>query len=284
MIESNLFIILLVVQCFVVSWYLPSLLYKRMRTVITQYPPTEFPLLYPKPEASYHAFHRKFRLTNQVLLIACLGIVLAIMLSDVNLLQDKWAMLPWGMFMMQMVPMVMVEASEFSHAKMLRQKNQNTVRVAGIQSRSLAKLISLPLFVSWLLIQLICVALIGWTDDFAFVVGDSAFFSVLIIVLANIAGVFYIRWLVVGRKLDPHQDPEDQFRAARAVTRSLVLISMGVSIFSAVMRLINFFEADHLEPLLMSVYCQLIALCSLPTTLKGMSLEKINFDVYKQSS
>lgn len=282
MIENNLFIVLLVVQCFVVSWYLPSLIYNRMRTVITQYPPTEFPLLYPKPEASYHVFHRKFRLANKLLLIVSLAVVLAIVFSDVNLLQDKWAMLPWGMFMIQMVPFVLVEASEFSHAKLLREKNKNTVRVAGIQSRGLAQLISLSLFISWILVQLICFVLIGWTDDFAFVIGDSAFLSVLLVALANIAGVFYIRWLVSGKKLDPHQDPEDQYRAAQAVTRSLVLISMGVSIFSAVMRIMNYYEADHLEPVLMSVYCQLIALCSIPTTLKGMSLDKINFDVYKQ--
>lgn len=283
MFEKTVFFILLFVQCGLVSWYLPSLFYKRMRRVITEYPPAEYPLLYPKPEEEYHKFHHKFRLGNRILFCLSLAVVILVMLEGVNLEEGIWSMLPWAMFMIQMIPVMIIEVSEYSHTRLIREKNKSTVRVAGMQSRSLSELISPPLFLVWLGVQLACLFAIGWADDFQFIIGDSAFWSVLILLLANIAGVFYLRKLVSGKLMDPHLDPSDKFRASKAVSKSMLYVSMGVSLFSAAMRLINVYDADQLEPILMCIYCQLIVLVSVPPTLNATKLEDINFDVYRQS-
>lgn len=283
MFENGLFLVLLVLQCFVISWYLPSLLYRRMRRVITEFPPAKYPLLYPKPEADYHAFHGKFRLLNQIFLVLGLMLVAAAVFADFNLLGKGWGMLPWGMFMVQMVPIMLVEISEFGQAKMLRANNKRKVRVAGIQSRGLTDLISLPLFSVWLLLLILACWIVAWTDGYDLTPGNSAFITLMIVFFSNIAAVLYARKLISGNKSDPYQDPEDKFKASKAMITSMIYVSMGVSIFMAASRLINFYEADHLEPVLMSVYCQLIAFFSITTNLNSLKLEEINFDVYKAS-
>lgn len=283
MLENTVFFILLFVQCGLVSWYLPSLLYKRMRRVITEYPPQQYPLLYPKAEEKYHRFHRRFKLAYQCIFSGSVLIVCFALLEGVSLEEGIWAMLPWFLFMVQMIPNMVVEVSEFSHARLLREKNKNKIRVAGMASRNVLDLISRSLFVSWLSIQLLCIAAIGWVDNFQFVIGNSAFWSVLIIVFANVAGAAYLKMLVSGKNQDPHQAPEDKFRASKGVAKSMLYISIGVSLFGAVMQVVNHYELQRLEPIIMCIYCQVIALVSIPTILKATSLEKLNFDVYRES-
>lgn len=282
MIENSLFFSLLLLQCGLVGWYLPRLLYKRMRRVITEYPPSEYPLLYPKPEAKYHLFHKRFKLAWQSIFGMSLVILLLAMLDGVNLEEGIWTLLPWALFMFQMIPCALVEVSEFSHARLLREKNTKKVRIAGMQSRNLLDLIPKSLFVTWLLVQVLCVVAIGWTSDFQLVVGDSVFFSILIILLANVAGAIYLRKLVSGKYQDPHQDPDDKYRASQGTAKSMFYISIGVSLFGAVTRLTSHFDADSLEPIIMCIYCQLIALVSIPTMLNATRLEQLNFEVYRK--
>lgn len=275
--------LLLLIQCALLSWYLPALLHKRMRRVITEYPPSDFPLLYPKEEHEYHAFHAKFLLMNRVAFVAGIVVVVGLMLLGVNVMQEHWMMLPWGMFMVQMVPIMIVEASEFNHLKALREQNKSSIRVAGMQSRGLKELVAPSLFIGWIASFVGAILVVAWTDNFEFAFLGDAYSTVLIVVIMNILGYLYLRWLLSGKRLDPYQDPEDKLRYSKAVTKSLMFLSIAVSVFMAVTRVLDVTEAQYLQPVLMTFYCQIIAYGSITTTLRGVKLEDINFDVYRQS-
>ena len=140
MIET-IFYILFLSQILLFSVYFPNKIYQRMRYVITHYPCNQYPKLYPQPIENYHRFHGNYRLANW--LIAAAGLVI-LTLSIVFNNKGEFIepqVLVWLFFMVQFMPVMVIELSEFSQFKMMRTVDRSSVRSATLSPRNLASFI-----------------------------------------------------------------------------------------------------------------------------------------------
>ena len=90
-------------------------------------------------------------------------------------------------------------------------------------------------------------------------------------------------WTLYGRKLDPHQAPEDRAQRISVTLKSLLFVSMALSAFIAVTAADDIYSLDAVGAAITSVYFQAVALLSLGYTLRGIRPEEIDFDVYKEN-
>ena len=66
--SNNLFYVAFLCQILLMSYYFPNKLLARMRHVVTTYPPTTHPKLYPKPIEQYKMAHLAFKYVSRFIL------------------------------------------------------------------------------------------------------------------------------------------------------------------------------------------------------------------------
>jgi hypothetical protein len=248
-----------------------------MRTVMETYPPNEYPKLYVSSIDKYKKFQNKFSAFNNILLIMGFSILSAMSMWAYLTGKEISQMIPWAYFMLQMVPLIMLEVSEFKSLKAMRVSNTNTTKKATIQPRKLFDFVSPKLLGFALVILLIAFTIVFYRYGFS-----EKFYSNIGIILATnlfFAGLIY--WNIYGTKMDPYQANEDRIKVLKVTVTSMTYVSIAVSIFLSVQMLINMFEWDFLEKSIMSIYCQLIVWASVGSRLKQLKIENIDFDVYK---
>ena len=283
MIET-IFYILFLSQILLFSVYFPHKIYQRMRYVISHYPYSQYPKLYPQPIENYHRFHGNYRLANW--LIAVAGIV-TLALSIVFNSKGEFIepqVLVWLFFMVQFMPIMMIELSEFSQFKMMRTADRSSVRRATLSPRSLASFIAPMWLYVALSILLIAIVYGFYLEDFTINIEGSAVWAagILFTVNAFFAGLIY--WNLYGKKLNPHQTEADRQKVITVAIKSLVFISISASIFLMVTLSIKEYQLHSLAPLAMTIYLQVIALFSLGNSIGSIKVDELNFDLYKKGS
>ncbi|MDA8021182.1 MAG: hypothetical protein MPN21_27410, partial [Thermoanaerobaculia bacterium] len=83
---------------------------------------------------------------------------------------------------------------------------------------------------------------------------------------------------------DPHQATEDRARRTTLGVRSLLFVSMVVSVFFGLQAADDLYSMDFLDATLMSLYFQAVVILSVGYLLREFRLEDIEFDVYKDSA
>ena len=283
MIET-IFYILFLSQILLFSVYFPNKIYQRMRYVITHYPCNQYPKLYPQPIENYHRFHGNYRLA--IWLIAAAGLVI-LTLSIVFNNKGEFIepqVLVWLFFMVQFMPVMVIELSEFSQFKMMRTVDRSSVRSATLSPRNLASFIA-PKWLYVALITLLIAILYGfYLEDFTISIEGSAVFAagILLSVNAFFSGLIY--WNLYGKKLNPHQTEADRQKVITVAIKSLVFISISASIFLMVTLSIKEYQLHSLAPLAMTIYLQVIALFSLGNSIGSIKVDELNFDLYKKGS
>jgi len=278
MIET-IFYILFLSQILLFSVYFPNKIYQRMRYVIIHYPRNQYPKLYPQPIENYHRFHSHYRLANR--LIAAVGLVI-LTLSIVFNNKGEFIepqVLVWLFFMVQFMPVMMIELSEFSQFKMMRTADRSSVRSATLSPRSLANFIA-P---KWLYVALVILLIaIVYGFNFTISIEGSAVFAAGILLFVNSFFASLIYWHLYGKKLNPHQTEADRQKLISVAIKSLVFISISASIFLMVTLSIKEYQLNSLAPLAMTIYLQAIALFSLGNSIGSIKVDEINFDLYKE--
>lgn len=190
-------------------------------------------------------------------------------------------LLPFFYFLVQVIPLMLMEISGFAYFKLMRKADSRTRRKAELHPRRLFDFISPTIFGAAIFMNIACIFYYLYIDQFRFHWGSDTFIISITLIAMNalFAGIIY--WNLSGKKLDPHQSSKDRIRQIESTVKSLVFVSIGASIFIMVTAGINEFNLDHLEPSIMSLYLQLIALASIGTTLRRLRIEDIDFDVYK---
>lgn len=248
-----------------------------MQTVMDTYPPNEYPKLYSSSLENYKKFQNKYSVINTVIFMIGLSTLTAFVLWDYLTDREISQMIPWAYFMLQMIPMVWLEISEFKSFKAMRLANTSTKKTATIRPRKLLDFISLKLIGFALAMLLIAFALVFYRYGYS----KNALENVGVILACNLFFIGIIYWNIYGTKMDPYQADDDRLKILKMTVTSMTYISIAVSIFLSVQMLVNMFQLDFLEKSIMSVYCQLIVWVSLGSRLKQLKLENINFDVYK---
>jgi len=283
--SNNLFYIAFLSQIFLMSYYFPNKLLARMRNVLSTYPPETYPKLYPRPIEHYKMAHLAYKYVSRFILLLGLFILFAVMFlvdhstfADDGFISEMW---PAAYGMIQFLPLMAVEFSELSHFKQMRKAKSKSKRTADLRRRGLTDLVSPPLLGMAVLLFAGAILFDLYVHDFAVTWGHDTIQRALVMAVTNGLLAIVGAWTLHGRKLDPHQSAEDRIQRMSVNLKSMLYVSMALSVFIAITAADDAYNLDAVDAVIMSVYFQAVSLLSLGYTLSNLKLDDIDFDVYK---
>jgi hypothetical protein len=225
-----------------------------------------------------------YKLLNIIILI--IGIVLfvafiianqqgSIELEDVNFLPLTYGML-------QALPFLILEVSALKQFKLMRNLNDPTKRQAELSPRSVFNYVSSILFFSAVIMFFVCTFVMFSLNDFKISTEIAVLFGSMLLCNSLFVGLGSV--LLKGKKLDPHQSPEDRHKMITTAFRSYISVSILVSVYFIINRCVDHYSLDSWEPLFNSLYWQSVVLLTTGALLKLTKLEDVNYGVYKTNT
>ena len=256
--SNNLFYIAFLSQIFLMSYYFPNKLLARMRHVHATYPPEMYPKLYPRPIEHYKMAHLAFKYVNRFILLLGLVILFALMFwvdhstfANDGFISEAW---PAAYGMLQFLPLMAVEFSEFSNLKQMRKANSTSKRSADLRRRDLTELVSPGLLGMALVLYAGAILVDLYVHDFAVSWGHDTIQRAIVLTLTNALFVIIGAWNLYGRKLDPHQSAEDRIQRISVSLKSMIFVSMALSVFIAMTAADDMYNLAFLDAAITSVY------------------------------
>ena len=287
MIENSLFYPLFVSQIFLFSYYFPKKIYKRMQTIYNNYPPSEYPKLYPKSSEHYYRGQEKYRLINQGTLYLGIIAIIGIFYWDYITETKLSSFLPWTYFMLQMFPIMLMEIADFSNFKEMRKSDLRTKKIAELNPRRLFDFVSPAIVTAAIVLYAFAIIFDILKNQeihqFNFTFSSQTVLAGMFLTLGNLFFLIMIFWQLHGKKLNPYQSNEDRVKQIGVSIKSAVYVSIWMSLFFIANEAVDDTKYEYLQSNIMSIYCQLIAIASITTMLKNVKVENINFDVYKNN-
>ncbi len=283
--DQILFYIVFASQILLLSIVLPRRILARMQHVRETYPPADYPKLYPDPAEKYAVSRFVFQLAY--LAVAGLGFVIMLLMIFVvdhgtfaadGFISEAW---PAGYGMVQFLPFMLLEVSEFRQFRLMRQLNTRTTRKAELRPRRLVDFVSPGLLAAAATFFVGCVVFDLYAHDWVISWGHDTVQRTLTMAGTNLLLVAAGAWNLHGRKLNPHQTHADRSRQTRIVLRSLCYISMALSVFLVTQAADDIYRLAHLNAVLISLYFQVIGMLSIGFTVKCFETTDVDFDVYK---
>ncbi len=285
---NTIFYIAFIGQIFLISYYFPKKLAARMKTVRETYPPSQYPRLYPKSVESYTIGQWAFTLANRIIL--ALGFVILfsiIFLIDHSTFADDGFIseaFPAAYGMIQFLPLMALEISEWSQLKLMRKAYIGTKRTADMRRRGFLNFVSPVLLGVTIALYGGAILLDLYVHQFSISWGHDTMQRTLVLTMTNLLLALFAAWLLYGKKLNPHQSADDRVKHIKTSLHSFLYVSMAMSLFWMTQAADDLYNLDFLDATIMSLYFQLIVILSLGHILRNMRLEEIDFDVYKNSS
>jgi hypothetical protein len=273
--EQMLFYLVFLGQVLLISHYLPKRLLKRMRCVFDAYKPSEYPRLYPKPIEHYERARRGFRNMNLIILLAGL-LLLAVLIAYPR--SGEWdTAIVTLYFMMQIFPMILVEIWSFRHYQLMRLNDSRTTRKAELNPRRLFDFVSPAKIGLAALVYIAFSALVLYFRQFDYP-WFGGIWNIVGVTALNLFLGGMIYWNLYGKKADPYQANEDRARQMEIVVNQAVFVSIVATLFIAIDVILSSLDLHHLQPLIQSLFFQLMAVISF----RAFPIEKINFEVYRE--
>ncbi len=288
MLVQAIFYTVFVAQLLLVSYYYPRKFTARISYLLANYPPEQYPKLYPKPY-DYHAENgakkslRAYRFVNGLILVAGFGILTAMLASGYTprlLGGDEVFVLLFGA--VQTVPHMITEIGTAKYFKRMKEVDISTTKKADLRPRRLFDFIS-PAYIG-----LAVILYIGWL---VFFLGNSEFDAglttpayVTVIGTATmhllITGVIMMN--IRGLKVDPHQAYRDQLKQIETTIRICVFVIILMNSFLILMDASDRYAWEVFDPVFTSLYLQLIIIFSLGLRFRKSRVEEVDFSVYKE--
>ena len=284
---DSLFYIAFLGQIFLISYYFPHKIHRRMQYVLETYPPSRYPRLYPKPIEYYRIGQWAFKIVNRVIIIIGF-VIMFIMLfvvdhssfADDGFISEFW---PAAYGAIQFLPLVFLEFSECNQFKLMRKAHVSTTRKANLNRRHLFGFVSPRLFAAAVSLFFAALFFDLYVLEFEIRWDRDAFQRALVLTATNLLLIAVGAWTLRGRKSNPHQATEDRTRQISAALHSVLYVSMVMSVFFMTQTADDVYDLDFLDATLMSLYFQVIVVMSLGHVLRSLSLEDVNFDVYRDN-
>jgi len=275
-------------QVYILSVHYPRKISARVAYMLDNFPPAEYPKLYPNFHAGYvetqHLKMRVYSVINYVIALVGIGILAAMISSDYRPAakggDEIFVML---YFFLQTIPLLYISWKEHCQYRLMRLTFDDKKRVADLARRGLFDYVS-PVYVA--------VALMlygGWLVFYLYQAGPIAVWEAKhYITFGTITGmnIFYsvtIFAFVSGKKIDPYKAPKDQQRHAESVIKVMVFSSIMISIFLALTQAADEYAFEIFDPVVTSFYMQLCVVFGLGLMMRILDVEEINFDVYRES-
>jgi len=283
--SNNLFYVVFLGQILLISYYFPRKLLERMQYVLETYPPTAYPKLYPQPIEHYKIGHWVYKMVNRVILGLGFVILFSVMfLIDHSTFADDGyisEIFPAIYGLIQFLPGIALEFSEFNHLKQMRLANASTIRKAELRRRSVVDFVSPALLVIAFGLYVGSIVFDLYVHNFDVSWGHDTVQRGITITVTNLLLAGVGAWTLYGRNKDPHQTAEDRVRKIAPNLRALLYVSMAMSVYFMFVAADDLYDLGFLEAVLMSIYFQVIVFVSLGHVLRSINFEDINFDVYK---
>ena len=282
--DNFLFYIIFLSQIILASYYFPRKIYSRINYILNTYPPSEYPKLYPKHASNFKLVQVIFRLVNQIIFV--LGFIIMFLVGKWDYSSDGniSVVLPVICFMVQMIPIIAIEISEFVNFKLMRIFDTRTIRKAELHPRKLFDYISPLLFGLAVFLYFASILFFYSIHQFQFHVSNDTFLIIITQTVTNSIYAGIIFWNLYGKKVNPYQAAKDRIMHIEGIVKSSAFISIAVSLFLMIMEVVDNFNLDYLEPSIMSLYLQIILLMGLGFMLRIQRIENMDFEVYKEDA
>lgn len=285
--DNILFYLIFMGQIYLLSYYYPGKILDRMNQVLETYPPSDYPRLYPKSVEYYKMGTLAFKiLTRGILALGLLIMYLMIAVvdhssfADDGFISEAW---PAAYGMIQFLPLLLLEFTEFSNLKLMRQANQDPTRKAVLYQRRLFDFVS-PMLLGLAVVMYFATIFVDLAvHQFIVQWGHDTVQRALVLTFTNVFLGTIGAWILYGRKLDPHQALSDRATQITASLSSYLFVSIAMSVFVISTAVDDAIEIDFLDATLMSLYFQVIVFFSIGYMLNNMKLENIDFNVYKKN-
>lgn len=283
--HALIFSLVFIGQIALLSWYFPRRIHARMVYVYNTYPPSDYPLLYPKPVERYAVGRWLFKSYNQVMLV--LGFLVlagALLIDGGTFADDGYISEIWPAIfgLLQMVPYVALEISGYSQAREMRRASTRATRSAELRPRRLLDYVSPGLVLgAALAFGLACLALL-YADNFQLSFGRDAVQMIGVLIFTNLFMGAFGAYALYGRKINPHQRNAERHRQLSLNLRSIFYCSIVMSAFFMFSAADDLFDLDYLDATLLSIYLQAIAWLSIGMMVNGCRITDVNFEVYRQ--
>ena len=276
-----LFYALFLSQILLISYYYPTQIIKRIDGVLKNFPPEDYPKLYPESLEKVIAAKKRYQLLNQLILI--IGLVLMGIYAFISTGYDsnkKFAEgLPLMFGMIQFIPFMLLEISSFRQFKLMREANKSTSRSAGLSPRKLFDYVSPIAVISAITLIFVYILFDLYINNFNFTFDIIIKIITLCLVHALFIGLT-IRQLT-GKRLDPHQTIKDRSQQIEFSLKSMASVSIFLSLFLMANSAVDVYQLGYLEIIINSIYFQVIAFFGIGSMLRTIRLDNIDFDVYK---
>ena len=282
--DNIIFYLVFLSQIILLSCYYPNQLLKQMKTVLTNYPPDQYPKLYPKPVEYYTRGQRIYQVTNLAILVTGFVLLIAVFRGDQSPANKISEAVPFGYWVLQILPILIMELLGFTNFKLMRKADTKSTRYAELNPRRLFDFISPYVFGLAIIMYFACLLFFYNIHQFQFHPSNDTFVIFVTLTLMNLlfAGIIFKN--LRGKKLDPHQAHADRMRQIETAIKSLFVMSIVASIFLITVEGMQ--ELDLMRHLasLMSFYLQLTLVIGLGAMLRKIKIEHIDFDVYKANA
>jgi hypothetical protein len=284
-----IFYVIFLSQIFVMSLYYPRKIAGRIRYVLDNFPPEEFPKLYPTANQGFVAdAYTKLGLYLGVnYAIATVGLTLVVLMWATGYKPD-----PKGgdeifvmiYFSLQVAPLVVISMKEFKQYRRMNDAFMRPTRSASLQPRRLSD------FVSPTYVILAAILYVGWLAFYLSGLdpiapwGGEVYASVGLITAMNVAYIGIIARFMFGKKVDPYKSHKDQLKQIESIVKALVLSSIGCSLFLTMTIAADRYALEVFDPPLASLYLQLCLIFGVGLTMRTDKVEAIDFDVYRENT
>ncbi|WND02390.1 hypothetical protein QGN29_12600 [Temperatibacter marinus] len=282
-----IFYTIFISQIFVLSLYFPYAISQRITNIVSNYPPDEYPKLYPNYSNKFVGrtlFRMKiFKTINA--LIAALGFtLLGLMLGSGYTPAQKGGDEIFVMFyfILQTLPIAYIQISEAMMMKAMRNNFDERIRRADLSVRRLSDYIS-PLYV--------VIAAFAFVICMTYFILDKGpinqweievFITVGTLSIINLVYGYNIYRTIYGKKVDPYKATKDQEKLIKTVVQVTVISSIMISVFIFCTQFADRNDLEVLDPPLVSFYLQLCAILGMGLAFKNQQLQDIDFSVYKE--
>ena len=266
--------IVLFSQIMFLSYYYPRRMLIRIHAIFKNYPPNEFPKLYPESIDKYRKSAKRYQIMNHLIIGLGLGLILWFYVTPRT---GEWdQVIIFWYFMIQFLPNIGLELWAMKYHNAMRLLNQDAQKEAVLQPRRLTDFVSKNLLVTVFVIYVIFVGFIAYVDqfDYTWFVG---YLNVLII-----SGVYLFFGLIIyramyGKVKNPHQSYEDRKIDIQTLIRQLLSILIAVTLYAMLQILMKAYGLESFKAISVSLYFHVIGFLSM----QWPHLDFINFDVYK---
>ena len=269
-----LFYIVLLSQIMFLSYYYPNKMLIRIHTILKNYPPKEFPKLYPESIDKYRKLAKRYQIMNHLIMVLGFSLIVWFYVTPRT---GEWdQVIVFWYFMIQFIPNLVIELWSKNTHKNMRILNQDAQKEAALQPRRLTDFVSKEFLGTVFAVYVIFLGFNVYINQSNYP-WFGGYLNVLII-----SGLYLFFGLIIYRALygkvkNPHQSYEDRKIDIQTIIRQILSITIAVTLYTMLQISMNVYGLESFKAISISLYFHVIGFLSM----QWPHLDFINFDVYK---